>query len=516
MSSSQVKNRDSFRKSGIKNIAISGVVAVLSFYSLTLIAKKFGGSEGSDAYFFLFSLTTLATGMLSSIFSTVFLPVFVELKIREGITEASEFAGSILTWCILIIVPLGIAVYVNYEGFYSLVSKFSHAQIINVKFVLIYFAPIFVISVLSEFFRTIVLALGHYTLAAIGAVFQPVFLIFSLFLLSSQLKEETLALSLLLAKLAVLVFMFVVVIIKEKLKIPLQIKRNAATSRFLKISAPYWAADLISNLASFFFSYMATGLGAGILTSISYAQRVFTLPTTLIFNPILEIARTKFSESQARKDTVTFTRHYNKLLQLVLYLTIPIAILYFFIPEIIISSLFQRGAFGEKSVNIAASCLRIFAFSIPFTCLFMVNGRACESFQRLAWPSFFGTLGNLLLIGATFIFVEKMGYLGIPYARITMDSLYFLPFGFVALHLFAGKLDLSHFWKVGITALVASLLPITAYFNSGLSIRLEPLFPSLWLLGIIIFCFSVSYATLVLLIDHRIYSSVKKQWKTTF
>ena len=500
------KKSDSFRKSGIKNIAISGIVAALSFYSLTLVARKFGGSAGSDAYFFLFSLTTLATGMISSLFATVFLPVFVELKIRAGIAEASEFAGSILTWCILITLPLSIAAYLSYEGFYSFFSKFSHAQIIELKFILIYFAPIFVVSVLSEFFRTLVLALGQYTSAAMGAVFQPVFLILFLFEFSSQLKEESLALSLLLAKLAVLVFMFIVVVKREQLKIPLLLKRNAATSRFVKISAPYWGANLITNFAAFFFDYMATGLGAGVLTSISYAQRIFTLPTTLILNPILEIARTKFSESQARKDFRTFSMHHNKLLQLVLYLTIPIAMMYFFFPEIIISSLFKRGAFGEKGVYIAASCLKVFAFSIPPTCLFMVNGRACESFQRLTWPSIFGTIGNLLLIGTTSIFVERMGYIGIPSARLAMDLLFFLPFGFVALHLFAGKLDLSYFWKVGATALAASLLPIAAYFYFGLNVKLEPSFPSMWLLGAIFCCFAVSYATLVILIDRRIYS----------
>lgn len=505
------KSSESFRKSGIKNIAVSVVVAALSFYSLTLVAWKFGGSAGSDAYFFLFSLTTLATGLISSLFAAVFLPVFVELRIRAGMAEASEFAGSILTWCILFIVPLGIAAYVSYDAFYSLVSKFSRTQIIDVRLVLIYFAPIFVISVLSEFFRTLALALGQYTSAAVGAVFQPVFLILFLFLLSDPLKEESLALSLLVAKLAALSLMFIVVAKKERLKIPLLLRRNAATSRFVKVSAPYWGANLITNLATFFFDYMATGLGAGVLTSISYAQRIFTLPTTLILNPILEIAYTKFSESHARKDSKTFAMHYNKLLQLVLYLTIPIAILYFFIPEIIISSLFQRGAFGEESVSIAASCLKIFAFAVPLVCLFMINGRACESFQRLTWPSFFGTLGNLLMIGATLVLVERMGYLGIPYARLAMHLLYFLPFGFVALHLFAGKLDLSHVWKAGATALVASLLPVSAYFYSGLSIKLEPLFPSLWLLGAILCCFSVSYATLVMLIDRRIYSALKSE-----
>ncbi len=504
MQSIQKVKKDSFKISGVKNIAISGVVAALSFYSLMLVAKRFGGSVGSDAYFFLLSITTLAAGLISSLFATVFLPVFIELKTRAGITEASEFAGSVLTWCLIIISPLSIAAYLSYEAFYALVSKFSHAQVVDVKFVLIYFAPIFVISVLSEFFRTLVLALGQYTFAAIGAVFQPAFLLIFLQFFSSQLKEESLALSLLIAKLSVLVLMLIVVVIKEDMKIPIQLKRNPASLRFVKVSAPYWAANLITNFATFYFDYLATGLGAGVLTAISYAQRIFTLPTILILNPILEIARTKFSESQALNDSQTFLLHYGRLLQFSLYFSIPIATFFFFFPEQIISSLFHRGAFSEDSVSIASSCLRIFALSIPLTSLFMVNGRACESFQRLKWISFFGSIGNFLLILSTFIFVKKMGYVGIPMARLTIDLLYFLPFGFLAFRLFSGRLDLIYIWKDGFTAIMASLLPIVAFNYLGFSLWFRELDPSLYFLAMFASSFIVSYAVLLVVFDSRI------------
>jgi len=501
------EKRDSFRISGIKNIAISVVVAILSFYSLMLIARRFGGSEGSDAYFFLLSITTLATGLISSLFATVFLPIFVELKIREGLTQACEFAGSILTWCLIIIFPLSIAAYLNYEDFYALFSKFTHHQILGLKFVLIYFAPILLISVLSEFFRTIVLALGYYTLAAIGALFQPVFLLIAIVFFSSSLKEESLALSLLIAKLVVLIFMFIIVSKKEHFKIQFLLKRNVATTKFVKVSAPYWGANVITNFATFFFDYLATGLGAGVLTSISYAQKIFGLPITLILNPVLEIARTKFSESHARKDRQTFVMHYNKLLQLVMYLTIPIAVLYYFIPVQIISVLFKKGAFSDQNVIISAACLKVFAFSIPFAALFMVNGRACESFQRLAWPSFFGTLGNFLLITTTFIFVGKMGYIGIPLARLSIDVLYFLPFGFIAIRLLAGKYHLSNFGTVCVTALIASLLPVIMFHYWGDYLHLITIYPSVWSLCLLLFCFMLAYLLLVSLIDRRVYSS---------
>ena len=79
--STNLKKEASLKRAGLSNIAIYIVAAFLMFYSLILVAQRFGGSEGSDAYFFLFSLVTISTALVSSIFTTVLIPVFVNLRV---------------------------------------------------------------------------------------------------------------------------------------------------------------------------------------------------------------------------------------------------------------------------------------------------------------------------------------------------------------------------------------------------------------------------------------------------
>jgi peptidoglycan biosynthesis protein MviN/MurJ (putative lipid II flippase) len=175
----------------------------------------------------------------------------------------------------------------------------------------------------------------------------------------------------------------------------------------------------------------------------------------------------------------------------------------------IISVLFRRGAFSEEGVQIAAACLRLFAFSVPLTCLFTLNGRTVESFQRLTWPSIFGTLGNLFLIFLTYLSVEKFGFRGIPYARLIVDGFYFLPFGFLTVYLFGVRFRYSYLVRTLAMALVACVIPMLLYcaIEPALPLRvgLEHLRMEVTLMGL----FFLTYTSLIIFLDSELRQVLK-------
>jgi putative peptidoglycan lipid II flippase len=452
--SSARPSTESIRRAGTKNIFISVFVAGGSFYSFTLIAKHFGGSIGSDAFFFLSSLSTLASGIIGSLIGTVFLPAFIKLLTHSDKLEAHDFASSIFSWCFLVSCVTAIPTIIWNERFFILVSRFDAAQISQINEILKYFAPIFILSVVSELFRVITLSIGKFSTAALTAIFPPFFLIISLVFFGDTLKEVALVASLLLGKIVALI-MLVVIVSRHGIRIRFNLTNNLNTFRFVKTSTPYWSANVVTSTATFYFDYQASGLGTGVVTALAYANRIFMLPIVVFLNPLVEISRTKFAQLQATGEQLAFNNFYNKLVSYTIYFSVPIASIYLFFSEEIISALFQRGAFQAEDVKIAASCLAIYAWSIPFVSIFQINGRACESFQRLLWLSIFGTLGNLLFIAATYFLTQRFDYTGIPMAKAIVDVFYFLPFGFAAFQLLGGVPRFIYIFRSFVFSLIA-------------------------------------------------------------
>lgn len=501
----------SIRRAVTKNIFISVFVAGASFYSLTLIAKHFGSSVGSDAYFFITSLSTLASGIIGSLMGTVFLPVFIKLLTQTDKSEAHRFVSSIFSWCLIISSVIAIPTIIWNEQFFRLVSRFDPSQITQINQVLKYFAPIFLLSVLSELFRVIALSIGKFSTAALTAIFPPFFLIIPLVFFGGILQEEVLVASLLLAKITALIMLFVIVT-RHGVCIRFNLTRNLETFRFVKTSAPYWSANIVTNAATFYFDYQASGLGTGVVSALAYANRLFILPITVFLNPLVEISRTKFAQFQATDEQVGFNNFYNSLITFTVYFSVPVSLIYLLFSEEIVSALFQRGAFQAESVKIAASCLFIYAWSIPFAAIFQINGRACESFQRLLWPSIFGTLGNLLLIAVTSVFIQKFGYIGIPISKVVTDVLYLMPFGFIALHLFGGKPSYDQITKSVVESLIAAI-PTFIIFNVYFSGGYRDVTYSFYVLFFLLSGSCILYFSTLFTISSSVRQEVKSLWR---
>lgn len=502
----------SLSRLGLINICISLVGALATYFSLSLMARQFGGTAVSDAYFYLISLTTIFTALIASVLSAAFLPVFIELKVRHGMDAASQFGSIVLSWCLVGCLLIGVGTFALHDAFFATVSKFGELKLHQQRSILIYFAPVFCVSVMSEYFRLVLIALGGYTVAALGALLPPVILVALLLYPDENLRQELLALSLLASKSAVLL-MLLWMLKGRGIRLRFVIAKNHAATHFLTISAPYASAGLITHFATFFFDYMATGLGVGILTSTTYAQRLFAMPVALIINPLLEIARARFSEYRALNDMRAFQLQYENLVKIILYFSISIAVIFFCFSREIVEVLFQRGAFSDDNVGVAANCLQLLSFSVPATCLFTLNGRTVESFQRLVWPSFFGTIGNIFLILLTFNLVTKLGYKGIPYARVAIDLVYFLPFGFLAAHFFGLEIKFPNFLKTLSLAGTAAAIPILIYLMGKPQSWLADFLPQLWVNAALIASFLATYLILILLIDRKLFSVVRKLLK---
>ncbi|MCX7217261.1 MAG: hypothetical protein NTZ96_13225, partial [Burkholderiales bacterium] len=264
------------------------LAAALTFLSLALIASKFGGSASSDAYFFMLSLATVGTALLGGIFSAVLLPQFVEARVKGGVAHAGALANQLFAWLLLVCLLLVGALAAFYDAFFTMASRFSPEQVQAQRGILGWLGPVLFFSVLGEYLRLLLLSIGRYLTAALMALVTPLILVLVLLVVES-LREQSLATALATSR-ALMVAGALVMLARAGMLLRPRLGRWAPVGKFSRVSAPYAAASLITHLSIFFFDYMASGLGAGVLTAVTLAHRVFALPLMLLVTPLLEIA----------------------------------------------------------------------------------------------------------------------------------------------------------------------------------------------------------------------------------
>jgi putative peptidoglycan lipid II flippase len=486
-------------RAGVLNTFIGLFSAALTFLSLALIVSRFGGSAGSDAYFYLLSLVTVGTALLGGILSAVLLPQLVEVRVKSGLALVSALASQLLAWLLLLCALLALMLALFHSPFYAFASRFSAEQVQAQRAILGWLGPLLVFSVLAEYLRILLLGVGRYAAAACMALVTPATLV-AVLLLDHSLSEAELATALAFSRgLMVAAAMFL--LMHAGMRLLPRLGGGAPLARFGRISAPYAAASVVTQLSVFFFDYMASGLGTGVLTAVTLAHRIFALPLMLLVTPLLEIARVRFAELRAMNDEAAFQRQYDQLSVLVLYVAIPAAALLFIFPGEIVALLFQRGAFNAQDAEIAAACLQVLALSVPLGCFFTLNGRVVESFQQLNLPSFLGSIGNLCLMALTYVLVGAMGFIGIPLSRLLVDLGYLLPFGLWMLHRHRVHVNFVSLGQALLRAGLACAIPVSLvlWLQSSLTASGSAV-PAGWALAAVV-TMGVLYAVLVWALD---------------
>lgn len=486
-------------RAGMLNTFIGLFSAALTFLSLSLIASRFGGSAGSDAYFYLLSLVTVGTAFLGGILSAVLLPQLVEVRVKSGLAQVSELASQLLGWLLLLCALLALMLALFHSPFYAFASRFSAELVQAQRAILGWLGPLLVFSVLAEYLRILLLGVGRYAAAACMALVTPATLV-AVLLLDHSLSEAELATALAFSRgLMAAAAMFL--LMRAGMRLLPRLGGGAPLAKFSRISAPYAAASLVTQLSVFFFDYMASGLGTGVLTAVTLAHRIFALPLMLLVTPLLDIARVRFAELRATNDEAAFQRQYDQLSVLVLYMALPAAALLFIFPGEIVALLFQRGAFNAQDAEVAAACLKVLALSVPLGCFFTLNGRVVESFQQLNLPSLLGSIGNLCLMALTYVLVGAMGFIGIPLSRLLVDLGYLLPFGLWMLHRHRVHVSFVSLGQVLLRAGLACAIPVSLalWLQSSLTASGGAV-PAAWALAAVV-GMGIFYAVLVWALD---------------
>lgn len=371
----------------------------------------------------------------------------IQLRNKNNLDDESIlFTNNFFSWLLVITFIAGLGTFLFTSDIFLFASKFQREEIlININ-ILRYFAFIFMATVLNEFYRVLLQSHGEFKVPAISNIIQPSVTILSIWILASRFNVESLAIATLISRGFQLIYLqrssFTMGI---KLKINFNNKKNILN--FLNLAYVYWIASFITMFSGFYFDYSATGLSGGSLTAISYAQKVYILPISLLAIPILEILGTKFAVLYANNEIEKIQSLYKQTADMILFVMVPVSAVIIEYGDKIVQILFGRGAFTQESVAMTATSLSIYAVAIPFIVLFQLNGRITMTLQKTKLASILGSVGHFFMVCATWWAVKEFNYIGIPLAKTGVELAYFLPFGMLCVYFYLGGINFHLLFK---------------------------------------------------------------------
>ena len=127
--------------------------------------------------------------------------------------------------------------------------------------------------------------------------------------------------------------------------------RHPGVKRVLKQMAPAVLGVSVAQISLLINTQIATQIGAGAVSWLTYADRLMEFPTALLGVALGVVLLPQLSATQAQGDSARYSALLDWGLRLVLLLALPCAVALLVFPRALVAVLYHRGAFGANDVQ---------------------------------------------------------------------------------------------------------------------------------------------------------------------
>jgi len=406
----------------MKNLAKSASVILavhllskgLGFVREIALAYRFGTSYIVDVYTTCISLPTIIFAIYSYGFSESYIPIYTRVK-RE---EQNAFFSNVLTILFLLSILMAtLCTALSGELALLLAPGFSgDAHTLLIQFVRL-------ISLLLPILTTFSMLSAHVQahedfifVNFCGFIIVNVIEIISIFL-ATESFPELLPIGYVSANLAAAVALWIYAVQKKELAYrPRFQPRNRFFLSLCSLAVPVGVSRLVNELNGLTDRVFASILGEGVISSLSYANRVQLLFYSLTTAIFLSVCYPRVNQRFAEGDREGGLYYIRRAFLLAAYISVPVAGGLFLFANPVVAFLFQRGNFTTDSTTMTAGCLAFYALGLPFYALREIGSRALSASleqKKIMKNTVIAVGANILL---DFLLLRPMGYQGLALA----------------------------------------------------------------------------------------------------
>ncbi len=399
----------------------TSISRIFGFLRDILIANFLGTGLIADIFFVAFRLPNTFRRIFSEgALNSAFVPIYTKLLKDKLIDESRQFAGSIFLIFLIVssLVVLIIEIFMPFfitilaPGFTDDNDKFNEL----VKVARIIFPFLILISI-SSICSSILNSHNKFALSAALPIILNITLIISL-IIAAHVKAAFLTFlswSVVLAGI-LQVIILIIALSREKIYLFFTVKiYNSYIKRFSKLfSASFFSSGLLQ--LNILIGTIIASFESGAISYLYYADRVYQLPLALVGIAIGIVLLPSIS-SKIRSDTRETIHH--SIEQTLLYsllFAVPASLGIYVLSDEIVSALFERGEFDEKSSLFTSQALKFYALGLVAFIVMKIYTPIFFAYEN-AKPTLYITAINLAMntLFSIVLFIN-IGFIGIPIA----------------------------------------------------------------------------------------------------
>lgn len=410
-------------------IAATLLAKFMGMYRDILFAALYGTTEAAIAYQTASRIPLLFFDIaLGTAISSSFIPVFNEYLGNGEKEKATEFSNSFLN-IIFLITAVICAVGIVFRG--PIVNMLGsglapQVKLLSSQLVAIMF-PSMIFTALAYSLTGVLQSYGEFNApAAISLVSNGIMVVY-LLIAKDNLGIHGVSVAMLIAWAFQLIVLIPSLIKKKYTYRPKINFKNEGLIKALKLAIPILVSSWVQPINTMVNMFLASFLNGGqAVSALDYANKLYIIFVGVITYAISNLIFPSISRLAAEKDKKKeFTQVLKTAVSCVLFILLPIMLIFVFERVEIIKLVYERGAFGAEQTKLTSTALLWYSFGMLGYGLQEMLNKAFYAEQNAKIPMRVSIVGITLNIALSFIFVRALdtGIAGLP-AAASVASLF--------------------------------------------------------------------------------------------
>lgn len=481
------------KKAALWTTALALVLKVSGFIRESIVAKEFGASYETDAYFLAFPFITLVVAMVATGFNNVFLPMYVKSR-AAGEDNGDRNANALLNWTMLIFIGVSAFGWFGAQYFVPLIygNMQPQTEVIAVEITQVFFAfmtvialsglldsylqsrRIFVPSQVSKLLATLMAALFAVFFSDLWGIFSLVYgFVFG-------------------TVIGVLIQIYYLV--RSDYTWRPEFKMEAAFRKsFLILIVPSLLNSVVGQINLFVNKAFATGTGDGAVTYLNNSSLIISIPNAIYATTLAAIIFTLMSEQT--ENIAKFRDTVFRGMEISLITLLPIAIGLLVVGDAAISFIYERGKFTATDTANTHIALLLYLPIIVFQGMQLILSRSMYARGKTAVVFRISVTTIAVNFLLNWLLVDKYGYPALAISA-SVVSIYYFVVSMVVVYRDLGMAEFKRFASMSLRVVGPAIIMGLAVWAAKVGLGAGSWY-SLWQLAVLVPIGIIVYAAMI-------------------